>query len=422
MHLQGAIVSLLSLFLILSPLADAWGSAPVNPSNRPDRTFEANFPSTPTFTVPARGSVASILAKCNGVVGPTGYCWIRLTGNPKDKSIKLTRSRTKLTSNGAEIRSKGPITFVSIGSGVREIVVADLNIRGHTSREVFGVYVRGSNIKHVVIRNNNVYKFNGKESAHGIAVIGTGAESISDVVVDRNEVYNMKTGFSESIVVNGNVERWEIINNYVHDVNNIAIDAIGGEGEYKPLKNASGPREDDIARKGFIENNTVERMSTKSNPKYRRKRTWAAGIYVDGAKDIVIEGNTILKCPWGIEIGAENCVVTKNILARFNSVSGSYFGDLLVGGYAARGFLDDKMGKIQCNPLKSKDRDEGHGNVEMITIEDNDLLSKSSKVKEEVVFLEKRIRYAIIKQAGVTPVDANGDGSATGDENAIRTS
>ena len=37
----------------------------------------------------------------------------------------------------------------------------------------------------------------------------------------------MRTGSSESIVINGNVQRWEISDNRVVNVNNIAIDAIG---------------------------------------------------------------------------------------------------------------------------------------------------------------------------------------------------
>lgn len=58
-------------------------------------------------------------------------------------------------------------------------------------------------------------------------------------------------------MVNGNVYRWLISNNYVHDVNNISIDAIGGEGTLQSVSSATAPLTNEAARAGFIEYNTV---------------------------------------------------------------------------------------------------------------------------------------------------------------------
>jgi hypothetical protein len=42
-------------------------------------------------------------------------------------------------------------------------------------------------------------------------------------------VHHLKTGSSESLVVNGNVTNFRITHNVVHDNNNIGIDVIGFE-------------------------------------------------------------------------------------------------------------------------------------------------------------------------------------------------
>lgn len=41
-------------------------------------------------------------------------------------------------------------------------------------------------------------------------------------------------------------------------------------------------------------------MSVKTNPAYGRKESWAAAIYVDGGKDILIQENKIENSPWAL--------------------------------------------------------------------------------------------------------------------------
>lgn len=138
-------------------------------------------------------------------------------------------------------------------------------------------------------------------------------------------------------MVNGNVKNWDIISNTVSRVNNIAINAIGGEGT-SPTQVVNGrtvPGQFDAARFGFIENNHVTTMSTLSNPSYGSRHSFAAGIYIDGARDIIINNNIVTDTPWAFEIGAENCVETSNILLHNNQATQSWFGDLLIGGNAS---------------------------------------------------------------------------------------
>jgi len=61
--------------------------------------------------------------------------------------------------------------------------------------------------------------------AYGISVYGTASTPIDTVTIDGNQVFNLKTGGSESVNVDGNVTNFTITHNTVHDNDNIAIDA-----------------------------------------------------------------------------------------------------------------------------------------------------------------------------------------------------
>jgi hypothetical protein len=116
-------------------------------------------------------------------------------------------------------------------------------------------------------------------------------------------------------------------------------------------------------------------------------------------------------------LGAENCMTTKHITMINNSATGSTYGDLYVGGYAKKGYKQDK--KINCNPKTSSDEHEGHGYVKFITIKNNTLVSDN--LSETLVMVEYRTTHAIIAEPTVKAVNALGNGSAKKDQNAIRT-
>lgn len=63
----------------------------------------------------------------------------------------------------------------------------------------------------------------------GITIYGASDTPISDLIIDGNEIYNQTTT-SEALTLNGNVMGFQVTNNFVHDVNNIGIDFIGGRG------------------------------------------------------------------------------------------------------------------------------------------------------------------------------------------------
>ena len=152
----------------------------------------------------------------------------------------------------------------------------------------------GSGLK---ILHNKIHDIESSSNAHGIAAYGTnGVKPIRDLTIEGNEVYNCKLGSSESVVVNGNVENFRIAGNVIYDNDNIGIDCIGFE--------MTAPKNDQ-ARSGLVTNNTVYNISSGENPAYGGDAC-AAGIYVDGGRDIVIEKNIVHNCDIGIEVASEH--------------------------------------------------------------------------------------------------------------------
>jgi hypothetical protein len=194
-----------------------------------------------------------------------------------------------------------------------------------------GVTLDGNKI-HDIEQNNTVLN-NFDANAHGICVYGNSNTAIEGLSIIHNEVYNLRLGASEAVVVNGNVNNFQICNNQVHHVNNIAIDAIGLEGMCPtPSK--------DIARNGLIAGNKVWATDSSINPAYGGNFSTgggyraAAGIYVDGGTRIVIERNEVWSCNFGVEVASEaadgitNFITVRNNILRHNDGAG-----IIMGGY-----------------------------------------------------------------------------------------
>jgi len=198
-----------------------------------------------------------------------------------------------------------------------------------------GIYVRGA-AHHIRIRNNKIHhiahtgKTTNDVDAHGIAVYGdNAAQSINNLTIEGNELYALTLGSSESLVVNGNVDGFKIINNTVHDNNNIGIDAIGFE-------QVSSDPATDQARNGLIARNLVYNINSYGNPAYGTDRS-ADGIYVDGGSHIVIERNRVHHNNIGVELASEHQgKSTSHIVVRNNFI---YLNDIVgiaLGGYDRR--------------------------------------------------------------------------------------
>jgi hypothetical protein len=218
--------------------------------------------------------------------------------------------------------------------------IEGLEIRNYHTAEhrlaPLGISVMGSGT-HIELLHNNVHHieqtFQGRDApgrggnGFGIAVYGTDANTpISELVIDGNEVHHLKTGSSESLVVNGNVTHFRITHNVVHDNNNIGIDVIGFE------RTAPNPAVDQ-ARDGVVSENLVYNITSRGNPAYGNVQD-SDGIYVDGGTRVVIERNIMHDVDFGIELASEHKGrATSYITARNNLIYHAHTAGVSIGGY-----------------------------------------------------------------------------------------
>ncbi|MDR9854331.1 right-handed parallel beta-helix repeat-containing protein [Paenibacillus sp. VCA1] len=307
------------------------------------------------------------------VATPGSKVYVR--GGVYNQKLKITRSGSA---------AQGAITFSNYASEVpvidgtglsvsgtegivdltdaKYITINGFEIRNYTTTQngvmPVGIYVHGAG-SNITLSNNKVHDIKNTATpkgtglsgrdAHGIAVYGTKApDSINNITIDGNELYNLVLGSSESLVVNGNVDTFNITNNVIHDNDNIGIDVIGFEGK---SPNAAY----DQARNGLIKGNKVYNITSSKNPSYEKGSTEAGGIYVDGGKDSIIEQNYSYNNDIGIEIASEHAgKSTSNITVRSNLIYKNSLTGIAMGGY------DTKRGstvncKIVNNTLYKND-------------------------------------------------------------------
>ncbi len=213
------------------------------------------------------------------------------------------------------------------------ITVSGLEVRNYTtssaSKTPAGIWITGSG-SGVQLLNNLVHNItttsekNG--NAFGIAVYGTSSTPITGITISGNQVYDLKTGESESMNVDGNVTYFTISNNIVHDNDNIGIDAIGFEGV--------GPTGSDQARYGLVTGNTVYNISGINNAGEGNSYD-ADGLYCDGCEYVIFERNTIYNCDIAMEAASEH----KGHSSSYVTIRNNLFYDsnavgVTIGGYS----------------------------------------------------------------------------------------
>lgn len=258
---------------------------------------------------------------------------------------------------------------------------AVLNLSGHDYVKIEGLEIGGfsapiaqgilldSDENHIIIRNNEIHDLvttkpgeNEEGEANAILCYGEGetaAASINNVCIEGNNVYNNTTGWCESVSVTGNTENINVINNIVHNNTNIGIDFYGNAG-YCPKKELDQPR--------FC--------VAAGNEIYGSICDYAecAGLYVDGARDVILENNISHDNAYGIEIGSEerqDNYPVKNILARNNLVYKNSSGGIRIGGYDKNktGYVTET--KIYNNTIINNGEGEGGWNGELCFVKCN---------------------------------------------------
>jgi hypothetical protein len=213
------------------------------------------------------------------------------------------------------------------------ITLSGFEIRNYTTSKASytpaGIWITGSG-SGVQLLNNLVHNITTSSekngNAFGIAVYGTSSTPITNLTINGNQVYDLKTGNSESVNVDGNVTHFTIANNVVHDNDNIGIDAIGFE--------SVGPSGSDQARHGEISGNTVYNISAIHNPGEGNEYD-ADGLYCDGCAYVIFERNTVYRCDLNMEAASEHkghdssyVTIRNNVFYDANTVG------ISIGGYA----------------------------------------------------------------------------------------
>jgi hypothetical protein len=207
-------------------------------------------------------------------------------------------------------------------------------IHSGTTHTPVGILVQGFGSQLQIV-NNKVHDIKNTSTctdpcsagAHGIAVYGTSSSGITDVLLSGNEVYNNVLQASEALVINGNVDRFAVLNNNVHDNNNIGFDFIGYEGE------CSGCGANDRVRNGIVRGNTASNNSSSTNPWYGGEGS-AAGFYVDGGQYLVFERNYSTGNDLGFEFASEHSgKATEDVVMMNNFVYNNREVGVSLGGY-----------------------------------------------------------------------------------------
>jgi hypothetical protein len=238
-------------------------------------------------------------------------------------------------------------------NGQSYITINGFEIRNYTtssaSNQPAGILDWGSG-SDIQILNNIVHNITTSSeksgNAHGMAFYGASTTPIDNLTISGNQVYDLKTGNSESVTLSGNVTNFTVTNNQIHDNDNIGIELAGFWGP-APAGVMCGSQLCDRARNGLVSGNTVYNITSYGNPAYGNVYA-STGIYVDGGTSIIIEQNTVYHDDFGVEASSENpgnetpgkenasFIVVRNNLIYNNNAAG-----ITIGGYnSTRGGTD----------------------------------------------------------------------------------
>jgi hypothetical protein len=210
-----------------------------------------------------------------------------------------------------------------------------------------GVFIEGSG-SHIQIVDNTISNITGKVlstsgglnngyAGSGIQVYGSSVTSpYSNLTLSHNTIFDCQPGddSTETLTVNGNITNFFINYNTIHDCNNIGIDMVGGEAD--AFNKPDGTQNLPQARDGECEFNTVYNIHANYGGGY------AAGIYVDGGQNIIVQANHVSACDLGIEVGCENHgYVASGDAVRDNILDLNTQAGLVFGGY------DPTVGRVE---------------------------------------------------------------------------
>lgn len=240
--------------------------------------------------------------------------------NYPNESVKITNPFSSATEAYAFQFDQGACYFVMEG----------LEIDGVNAFSAHAIAVWGNGQNHFILRNLKIHNVKTTaenpaaetdSSANAILLCGENRNAVSNVIIAENRCYDNVTGWAESISVAGNCEYVYVFENTVHDMTNIGIDFYGNAG-YCPSPELDQPRYS-VASANEIYNGSCSYAD-------------CAGLYVDGARDVILQYNLVYNCQYGIEIGSEEAnddYPVRNVLVRNNVLKNNSVCGIRVGGY-----------------------------------------------------------------------------------------
>lgn len=212
------------------------------------------------------------------------------------------------------------------------IIIKDLIIKNNVNRYSTGVQIK-SGSRHIEINgldisniSTNVAPNSGDNGGANviISISKTEADPNYDIRILNNHIYDCDLGKSEAITMTQNTVNFQISNNKIHDVTNIGIDIAGHYGSF------DGDESFNQARDGLISDNIIY------NARSLYGSGAASGLYVDGARDLIIERNIVYANDYGLTIGCENPKKSaSNIVVKNNIIHNNDKSGISIGGYKA---------------------------------------------------------------------------------------
>ena len=274
---------------------------------------------------------------------------ISVSGNETDGPITFTNYNEDLVIiDGSKSTAEDQEDLIRI-SDQSFIKVNGLELANNINKDKaflatgIGIWGKGQGIEITNCRIHDIGYIgtSAKIGAHAIAVYGRDEETpISDLIIEGNEIWDIQCGGRAAVAISGNVDEFRITGNRIHDTDNTGLMLVGdGTIDSEPVCAAEALNR---ARNGIVTNNEITGNTNADNPVYQKKDYSAAGIEVNGARDITIAYNQCSENDMGIKIGNEKkdklssgIVLRENLIYSNNSCGIQVGGDTAASGWAA---------------------------------------------------------------------------------------
>ena len=331
------------------------------------------------FSIPYAEDNATINIRAGRYEIPNALYFETLRGGSEGKYFTLQAY------NGEEVIVDGGALDAPFSAMVSFSSAAYVRIKGLTFTNLkgpkSGIYMEGSS-NHIELIDNTLHGMtwadedsedpkapSPSDNLNPIAIIGNNpTQPINSIVIRGNELFDIVPGYSEGIKIVGNVTQFLVEDNLIHDIANIGIVAAGN---YAWVKDSAGvllPADVNHARDGVIRNNTVSNaVSPIAN---------SAGIYLDGAHNVLVEGNTSHNNSVGFSVGCEQPGTTTGNVLRSNIAYENTDAGLVIGTIHAGASVTDTT--IEYNEFKYNYTKGGWGGE--LTIQKTDDLSVQNNI------------------------------------------